>query len=89
MSGHLANFSSARYAVLSLSAMLQNGSFVPAEEQRAMGLVIRGLLALGGVAAEWFVATDSPNFGVVQGILATVIFAAVVGIIALWPRRAR
>jgi hypothetical protein len=54
-----------------------------------MGWVLRALLALGGVAAEWFVATDSPNFGVVQGVLTMVIFAVVVGIIALWPRRAR
>ena len=54
-----------------------------------MGLVIRALLVLGGIAAEWFVAADSPNFGVVQGILAMVILAVVVGVIALWPRRAR
>ena len=54
-----------------------------------MDVVIRVLLALGGIAAEWFVVEDSPNFGVVQGILAIVILAVVVGIIALWPRWAR
>ena len=54
-----------------------------------MDVVLRVLLALGGIAAEWFVVEDSPNFGVVQGIPATVILAVVVGIIALWPRRAR
>ena len=52
-----------------------------------MGLIIRLLLMLGGVVAGWFVATDSPNFGVVQGILAVAVFALVVGVVALWPRK--
>jgi hypothetical protein len=54
-----------------------------------MGVLIRALLVLGGIVAEWFLAEDSMNFGVVQGILATVIFAAIVGVVALWPRRTR
>ncbi len=54
-----------------------------------MGIIIRALLLLGGVVAGWFIATDSPNFGVVQGILSIAIFAAIVAVIALWPRRAR
>jgi membrane protein DedA with SNARE-associated domain len=54
-----------------------------------MGLVIRGLLVLGGIVAEWFIATDSPNFSVMRGIMAVFVLVAIVGVIALWPRRAR
>ena len=54
-----------------------------------MGIIIRGLLVLGGIVAEWFISADSPNFGVVQGILSIAVFAAIVAVIALWPRRAR
>jgi hypothetical protein len=43
----------------------------------------------GGIVAEWFIATDSPNFSVVQAVLAIFVFVAVVGVVALWPRRAR
>ena len=46
-----------------------------------MGIVIRALLALGGAVAAALVARDSPNFGVVQGMLA--ILAAVVFLIAI------
>jgi hypothetical protein len=54
-----------------------------------MGLVIRALLVLGGIVAEWFIATDSPNFSVMRGITAIFVVAAIIGVIALWPRRAR
>ena len=45
-----------------------------------MGIVIRALLALGGAVAAVLVARDSPNFGVVQGMMALV--AAVAFLIA-------
>ena len=54
-----------------------------------MGMIIRALLVLGGIVAEWFISTNSPNFGVVQGVLSISVFATVVGVIALWPGKAR
>jgi hypothetical protein len=49
-----------------------------------INLVVRILLAAGGSLAALFVARDSPNFGVVQGMLATVVLVCVVGILVLW-----
>ena len=49
-----------------------------------INLVIRILLAAGGSLAALFVARDSPNFGVVQGLLSTVVLVCAVGIIVLW-----
>jgi hypothetical protein len=54
-----------------------------------MGPIIPALLVLGGIVAEWFITTDSPNFSVMRGITTTFVFMAVVGAVALWPRRAR
>ena len=42
-----------------------------ARSNASMGLIIRALLVLGGIVAEWFIATDSPNFSVMRGIMAT------------------
>lgn len=52
-----------------------------------MGLVVRGLLALGGAAAAVLVARDSPNFGVVQGMLALVAAVAFLIAVGLIGRR--
>lgn len=49
-----------------------------------INLVVRLLLALGGALAALFVARDSPNFGVVQGMLSTVVLVCAVLIIVLW-----
>lgn len=49
-----------------------------------INLVVRIVLAAGGSLAALFVAQDSPNFGVVQGMMATVALVCVVGIIVLW-----
>jgi hypothetical protein len=49
-----------------------------------INLVVRIVLAAGGSLAALFVAQDSPNFGVVQGMLSTVVLVCVVGIIVLW-----
>jgi hypothetical protein len=51
-----------------------------------MGLLVRVLLAAGAVAAL-FVARDAPKFGVVQGMMAVVIVAAVVVAVALGRRK--
>lgn len=52
-----------------------------------MGLVLRILLALAGGAAALLVERDAPNFGVVQGMLALVIAAAIFVAIGLAGRR--
>ncbi|MBR0660365.1 hypothetical protein [Neoroseomonas oryzicola] len=49
-----------------------------------INLAVRILLAVGGAVAALFVAEDSPNFGVVQGMLSTVVLVCVIGIIVLW-----
>lgn len=52
-----------------------------------INLVVRLVLAAGGSLAALFVARDSPNFGVVQGMLSTVVLVCIVGIIVLWRWR--
>jgi fucose permease len=54
-----------------------------------MSLIIRGLLALGSLVTGWLVAEDSPNFGVMQGMLTIAVFAVLVFAVALWPKRWR
>ena len=49
--------------------------------------VVRLLLALAGAVAGMFVADDSENFTVVQGMVAVAIFAVVVLGFALADRR--
>jgi predicted signal transduction protein with EAL and GGDEF domain len=49
-----------------------------------IGVVVRVLLALGGSMAAIFVARDSPNFGVVQGMLSTVVLVCAVLLVVLW-----
>ena len=49
--------------------------------------IVRGLLALGGVAAGWFVVKDAPNFGVVQMVMALLLLTLIVAVIAFWPAR--
>lgn len=52
-----------------------------------INLVLRVVLAAGGALAGLIVARDSPNFGVVQGMLATVVLVCIVGLIVLWRWR--
>lgn len=49
-----------------------------------ISLAVRVVLAAGGGLAALFVARDSPNFGVVQGMLSTVVVVCIVGLIVLW-----
>lgn len=49
-----------------------------------INLVVRIILAGGGSLAALFVARDSPNFGVVQGMLSTVVLVCIVLILVLW-----
>jgi membrane protein DedA with SNARE-associated domain len=52
-----------------------------------IGLIVRVLLALGGGLAALFVVRDSPNFGVVQGMLTTVVLVCLVLLVVLWRWR--
>jgi predicted signal transduction protein with EAL and GGDEF domain len=52
-----------------------------------INLAVRVLLALGGSLAALFVARDSPNFGVVQGMLSTVVLVCFVLLVVLWRWR--
>jgi hypothetical protein len=52
-----------------------------------INLIVRVVLALGGGLAALFVARDSPNFGVVQGMLSTVVLVCAVLLIVLWRWR--
>ncbi len=52
-----------------------------------IGLIVRVLLALGGGLAALFVARDSPNFGVMQGMLTTVVLVCLVLLVVLWRWR--
>jgi predicted signal transduction protein with EAL and GGDEF domain len=49
-----------------------------------INIVVRVVLALGGSLAAIFVARDSPNFGVVQGMLSTIVLVCAVLLIVLW-----
>lgn len=52
-----------------------------------MSLVIRLVLIAAGAVAALLVARDSPNFGVVQGMVGVALIAAVVVVLALWRRK--
>jgi hypothetical protein len=52
-----------------------------------MGLVTRLVLVAAGAIAALLVARDSPNFGVVQGMVGVALIAAVVIGLALWRRK--
>jgi hypothetical protein len=56
-------------------------------ERIAMSLIARILLLLAAPIAALFVARDALNFGVVQMIVATILFTAMVAAAAFWPRR--
>jgi multisubunit Na+/H+ antiporter MnhB subunit len=50
-------------------------------------LIVRALLVLGGGLAALFVARDSPNFGVAQGMMATLVLVCLVLVVVLWRWR--
>ena len=52
-----------------------------------MGLLVRFLLAVGGVGAAFLVGRDADNFGVVQGMLALLVAVAVLVLVGLAGRR--
>lgn len=46
--------------------------------------LIRPLLLLAAIVAGWFVAEESPNFGVVQMVVAVFLITALVALAAFW-----
>ncbi|MGG5812264.1 hypothetical protein [Falsiroseomonas sp. CW058] len=52
-----------------------------------MGWLLRIVLLAAGALAALFVARDAPNFGVVEGMFAVAIIAAVVVVLALTRRK--
>ena len=49
--------------------------------------IVRGLLIVSGVITGWWVSSDAPNFSLVQGMTALLLFVLVVGVLAFWPSR--
>ena len=49
--------------------------------------IVRLLMIAAGALAEWFVARDAPNFGVLQGAISLLLLVLIVFVLALWPPR--
>ncbi len=47
--------------------------------------IARALLILAGIVASWFWAKDALNFGVIQMIVAVLLFMLVIFVLAFWP----
>ena len=54
-----------------------------------VGWVARGLLIVAGFVASWFVAKDTPQFGLVQMAVGLILFVFVIWVLAFWPERWR
>ena len=52
-----------------------------------MGWIVRGLLIVAGFVASWLVAKDSPQFGIMQGVVTLVLVVLIVWILAFCPER--
>lgn len=52
-----------------------------------MGVLVRAVLIAAGAIAALLVARDAPNFGVVQGMVAVALIAAIVAVLAFFRRR--
>jgi hypothetical protein len=52
-----------------------------------LSLIFRGFLIVVGFAASWFVAKDTPRFGVVQMAVALILVVFIVAVLAFWPER--
>ncbi len=46
---------------------------------------VRGLLLAAGFIASWFMASDAPQFGLMQAMLALGLLALIVAVGAFWP----
>ena len=50
-----------------------------------MNLFVQALLDSAGFVASWFITRDAPQFGLLQGAVALVLFVSIVGVLAFWP----
>jgi formate hydrogenlyase subunit 3/multisubunit Na+/H+ antiporter MnhD subunit len=49
--------------------------------------LVRGLLIVAGFVASWLVTKDSPQFGIMEMAVATLLLIIIVAVLALWPER--
>ena len=47
--------------------------------------LVRLILIVSSAIAQWFVAIDSPRFGIVQGVVGILLIAVIVFVLAFWP----
>ena len=50
-----------------------------------LGWIVRVLLVLAGFITSWFVARDALNFGIMQMVVAVILFTLIVAVAAFWP----
>lgn len=48
---------------------------------------LRGLLIVAGFVTSWFVTKDSPQFGVMEMAVVTLLLVLIVAVLAFWPER--
>ena len=49
------------------------------------GWFARELLLAAGFVASWFIASDAPQFGLMQMAVALVLVVLIVAVLAFWP----
>jgi hypothetical protein len=47
----------------------------------------RGLLIAAGFVVSWFMTRDSPQFGLMEMAVATLLIVFIVAVLAFWPAR--
>ncbi len=47
----------------------------------------RGLLIAAGLVVSWFMTRDSPQFGIMEMAVATLLLVFIVAVLAFWPAR--
>ena len=52
-----------------------------------VGWVARVLLIVAGFVVSWFVAKDTPQFGLMQMAVGIILFVFVIWVLAFWPER--
>jgi hypothetical protein len=50
-----------------------------------IGWFARALLLAAGFVVSWFIASDSPQFGVMQMAVSLVLLVFIVAVLAFWP----
>ena len=50
-------------------------------------LLLRGLLIVAGFVTSWFVTKGSPQFGIMEMAVMTLLLILIVAVLAFWPER--